>query len=144
MGQLDSRKLDHLVSSFLNLFLERLGTVKGMVCELDHVDDQPVRSRPYQCSPPRLQALRDIVNDLLRGVVRKSISQYASPAFLVPKPSGGYRMVVDYYLLNKKVVFDAFPMPSIEHAFTNFEGAKAFSILDLNSAYYQIPPSAKS
>jgi hypothetical protein len=53
-------------------------------------------------------------------------------------------MVVDYRLLNKKVVFDAFPMPSLEHAFANFHGAKVFSVLDLNSAYYQIPLSAKS
>jgi hypothetical protein len=53
-------------------------------------------------------------------------------------------MVIDYRLLNKKVVFDAFPMPSVEHAFANFQGAKVFSILDLNSAYYQIPLSAKS
>ncbi|PNF23233.1 hypothetical protein B7P43_G18987, partial [Cryptotermes secundus] len=35
-------------------------------------------------------------------------------------------------------------MPSVELAFSNFQGAKVFSILDLNSAYYQIPLSAKS
>jgi hypothetical protein len=73
--QLESRKIDQLVRSFPNLFSGRLGTVKCMVCELDLVDDQPVRSRPCQCSPPRLKALRDIVNDLLpEGVVRKSNS----------------------------------------------------------------------
>jgi hypothetical protein len=53
-------------------------------------------------------------------------------------------MVIDYCLLKKKVVFDAFPTPSVEHAFANFQGAKVFSILDLSSAYYQIPLSAKS
>jgi hypothetical protein len=53
-------------------------------------------------------------------------------------------MVIDYRLLNKKVVFDAFPMPSVEHAFANFQGAQGFSVLDLNSAYYQIPLSVKS
>jgi hypothetical protein len=52
-------------------------------------------------------------------------------------------MVVDYRRLNK-VVFDAFPMPSVEHAFANFQGAQVFSVLDLNSAYYQIPLSARS
>jgi hypothetical protein len=31
--------------------------------------------------------------------------------------------VVDFRLLNKEVVFDAFPMPSVEHAFANFQGA---------------------
>jgi hypothetical protein len=121
VSQSESLKLDGLVRSFPKLFSGRLGTVKGMVCELDLPDDRPVRSRPYQCSRPRLKALREIVNNLLQeGVVRKSNSQYSSPAFLVPKPSGGYRMVVDYRLLNKKVVFDAFPMPNVEQAFANF------------------------
>ena len=134
-----------LLRSFPALFSERLGTVRGMVCHLDLTDSHPVRSRPYQCSPPRLQLLREIVQDLLdKGVIRKSYSQYASPAFLVPKPSGGQRMVVDYRLLNKKIVFDAFPMPNVECAFAYFSKATIFSVLDLNSAYYQIPLSAKS
>jgi hypothetical protein len=141
----DSRKLDQLVLGLPKLFSDQLGTVKGMVCQLDLTDDVLVRSRPYQCSPPRLQTLREIVQDLLeKGVVRKSFSQYSSPAFLIPKPQGGYRMVIDYRLLNKKVIFDAFPMPSVEHAFANFQGTKVFFILDLNSAYYHIPLSAKS
>jgi hypothetical protein len=42
------------------------------------------------------------------------------------------------------VAFDAFPMSSVEHAFANFQGAKVFSVLDLNSASYQIPLSAWS
>jgi transposase InsO family protein len=138
-------EIDRLLRAFPALFSDRLGTVKGMTCHLDLTDNLPVRSRPYQCSPPRLNVLREIVQDLLdKGVIRKSYSQYASPAFLVPKPSGGQRMVVDYRRLNKKIVFDAFPMPNVESAFAHFEKATIFSILDLNSAYYQIPLSAKS
>jgi hypothetical protein len=53
-------------------------------------------------------------------------------------------MVVDYRQLNKKIVFDAFPMPNVDCAFGNFRDATIFSVLDLNSAYYQIPLSAKS
>jgi hypothetical protein len=141
----DSGTLNNLMQDFPALFLEELGTVKGLVCHLDLVDNTPVRSRPYQCPPPKLQALREIVQDLLRkGIIRKSYSQYASPAFLVPKHDGGHRMVVDYRLLNRKIVFDAFPMPTVESAFAHFANAKIFSVLDLNSAYYQIPLSAKS
>ena len=143
-GPEESRDVADLLRSFPALFSDKLGTVKGMVCHLDLSDSVPVRSRPYQCSPPRLRILREIVNELMdKGVVRKSYSQYASPAFLVPNSSGGHRMVVDYRLLNKKIVFDAFPMPSVEFAFANFDKATIFSVLDLNSAYYQIPLSAK-
>jgi hypothetical protein len=71
-----------------------------------------------------------MVQDLLdKGVIKKS----ACRAFLVSKPHGGHRMVVDYRFLNK-VFFDAFPMPTVEHAFANFHYAKVFSVLDLNSA----------
>jgi hypothetical protein len=35
-------------------------------------------------------------------------------------------MVVDYRLLNRKVVFDAFPMPNVENAFANFAKATIF------------------
>jgi hypothetical protein len=144
-GSENSAELAKLTRSFPSLFSDRLGSVKGMVCHLDLSDNVPVRSRPYQCSPPRFQALRDFIQDLVeKGLVNKSYSQYASPAFLVPKPGGGSRMVVDYRLLNKKVVFDAFPMPNIECAFANFSKAKIYSVLDRNSAYYQIPFSAKS
>jgi hypothetical protein len=140
----ESVELEKLMSNFPGLFSEQLGTVKGMVCQIELSDPTPVRSRPYQCSPPRLRILRELVNDLLnKGVIRKSFSQYASPAFLVPKSGGGHRMVIDYRLLNRKVVFDAFPMPSVEYAFANFSKAKVFSVIDLNSAYYQIPLSAK-
>jgi hypothetical protein len=42
-------------------------------------------------------------------------------------------MVIDCHLLNKKVVFNAFPMPAVEHAFDSFHNSKVFSVLDLNS-----------
>jgi hypothetical protein len=53
-----SAELDKLIRSFPGLFSDELGTVKGMVCHLDLVDSISVRSRPCQCSPPRLRILR--------------------------------------------------------------------------------------
>jgi hypothetical protein len=86
-----------------------------------------------------------VVDELLeQGVVRPSKSPYASPAFLVPKSGGGYRMVVDNRKVNGKVVLDSYPMSTVEQAFKQFGGAVVFSVLDLNSAYYQIPLSPRS
>jgi hypothetical protein len=77
-----SAELDKLVRSFPGLFSDEFGTVKGMVCYLDLFDSTRVRSRPYHCSPPRFRILRKIVQDLIdKGVVTKSHSHYASPAF---------------------------------------------------------------
>jgi hypothetical protein len=144
-GSGDSAEIATLIRSFPALFSDTVGTVKGMVCHLDLSVSIPVHSRPCQCSTPRLQILREIVQDLMnKGVVMNSYSQYASPVYLVPKPTGCRGMVVDYHLLNKKNMFDAFPMSNVECAFANFNKAKIFSVLDLNSAYYQISLLAKS
>jgi hypothetical protein len=80
-----------------------------------------------------------MVDDLLeKGVVSPS------PAFLLPKSEGGFRMVVDYRKVNSKVVFDSYPMPTIDQVFEQFWDAAVFSVLDLKSAYYKIPPSFRS
>ena len=77
-------------------------------------------------------------------MVRPSKSPYASPAFLIPKNSGGFRFVVDYMKVNAKIVFDSYPMPTVEQAFEQFPGAVIFSVLDLNSAYFQIQLNSHS
>jgi hypothetical protein len=86
-----------------------------------------------------------MVDDLLdQGFISQSKSPYASPAFLVPKYGGGFRMVVDYHKVNAKVVFDSYLMPNSEQPFEQFGGAVVFPLFDLNSAYYQITLSQRS
>jgi hypothetical protein len=70
-----------------------------------------------------LQALIDL---LTKGLIRLSKSPYASPALLVPKVGGDY------------------PLPMMDQAFQHFAGAVVVSVLDLNSAYYQIQLSSCS
>jgi len=120
---------DSLKVEFLPLFSSSLGTAKCTPYDIELSDTTPVRSPPYQCAPPKLEIFKRVVNELLeQGVVRPSKSQYASPAFLVPKSGGGFRMVVDYRKVNSKIVFDSYPMPTIEQAFKQFTGAIIFSV----------------
>ena len=53
-------------------------------------------------------------------------------------------MVVDYRKVNRQICFDSYPLPTLESAFQHFSGATVFSILDLNSAYYQVPLTSQS
>jgi hypothetical protein len=111
------------------LFSTSLGTAKCAPYDIELTDSKPVRSPPYRCAPPRAQIFKRVVNELLQqGVVRPSKSQYASPAFLVPKSDGSFRLVVDYRKVNAKIVFDSYPTPTIEEAFQQFGGAAVFSI----------------
>jgi hypothetical protein len=137
--------VESFAREFPALFSSNLGTAKCAPYEIELLDSAPVRSSPYRCAPPKTAIFRDMVNELLQqGVVRPSKSPYASPAFLVPKRDGGFRLVVDYRRVNRKVVFDSYPTATIDQALDQFGGAVVFSVLDLNSAYYQIPLSEKS
>jgi hypothetical protein len=46
--------------------------------------------------------------------------------------------------MNEKVVFDCHPLPTLESAFQKFHEAKIFSVIDLHSAFFQIPLAPES
>ena len=119
-------------------FSTALGTDDCTLYVIKSTDSTPVLSGPYRCAPPKLAVFKTMVNELLaQGEVRPCKSPYASPGFLVPKSGSSYRMVVDYRKLNSKIVFDSYPMPNIEEASDQFANAAIFSVLCLNSPYYQ-------
>jgi hypothetical protein len=64
--------------------------------------------------------------------------------FLVPKPDGEFRAVVNYRSLNKKIAIETVPLPDTHSAFHWFAKAQYFTTLDLNQAYHQIPLAHKS
>jgi len=147
LGHVRPRELcaEVLQEEYSSLFSSSLGTAKCTPYEIELCDATPVRSPPYRCAPPKLKVFKQMVTELLaQGVLRPSKSPYASPAFLVPKNSGGMRLVVDYRKVNSKIIFDSYPLPTTDQALEQFHGAVVFSVLDLNSAYFQIPLSPRS
>jgi hypothetical protein len=86
-----------------------------------------------------MQYLREHIKTLLRdGVIEPSSSNYSSPMFLVPKPGGTFRAVVDFRMLNKRISNGSVPLPGVHSAFHWLAKAKYFSTLHLNQAYHQI------
>ncbi|CAM5075895.1 unnamed protein product, partial [Natator depressus] len=54
------------------------------------------------------------------------------------KKGGGIHLCVDLREPNKAIVIDSHPLPHKEEVFAELRGAKMFSTLDLQSAYYQV------
>lgn len=134
-----------LISQFPETITKALGRTNLVNYHIRVNSDKVIRSRPYQYSPPKMTQMREHIDDLLKkGVITPSSSQYASPAFLVPKKGGKTRMVVDYRGINSIIDLEATPMPTIESAFQHLGQAKWFSLLDLNQAYNQIPLDEES
>lgn len=104
------------------------------------LDDVPVRQRYRHIPPSEYEAVKMHINQLLESqVIRESSSPYASPIVLVRKKDGGFRLCVDYRLLNGKTRKDAFPLPRIEESLDALSGARWFSTPDLASGYNQVP-----
>ena len=55
-----------------------------------------------------------------QGIVKESVSEYASPIVLVERKNGEPGICLDYRLLNKKIVRDQYPHSFIEDCWTSY------------------------
>lgn len=63
---------------------------------------------------------------------------------IVRKKDNSIRLCADLRTLNKNILVDCHPLPKISDLLSNINKAKLFSLLDLRSAYHQIPLAAES
>ena len=85
------------------------------------------------------QAGAKIMAELLsKGFIRPSRSPWGAPMFLVAKPDGTRRMVIDYRLLNAQTIRNRYPLPRVGELFDQLGKARYFSKIDLRTGYWQI------
>lgn len=103
-------------------------------------DDAPVYQNPRRLSAEQKTQVNEIIDRWIsEGVVRPSVSDYASPIVLVAKKDGQPRLCVDYRSLNKKIVKDRNPLPLIEDQPDRLQNARVFSTLDLKAGFFHVP-----
>ncbi|HLP81323.1 MAG TPA: reverse transcriptase domain-containing protein, partial [Nitrosomonas sp.] len=101
--------------------------------------DKPIFTPPYANPRNMREELSKITTKFLNeGIIQLSCSPYNSPAFLVRKKDGGFRLVVDYRKLNKFVVSDAHPLPRIDQILESLGGSKYFSVLDIFIGFHNL------
>ena len=145
MSSKDKASLNNLLREFKDVVNDSIGRATKYAYKINVKDDLPVRRPPYPLTPPKAAEMKGHIQKLLsEGIIEPSKSPYGAPAFLISKSNGEKRLCVDYRHLNKKIVYDSFPSPSLEHAFQVLNGAQVFSTIDLNSAFYQVPLTKES
>ena len=85
-----------------------------------------------------LEAMGDLKND--------SSSQWAAPAFTIPKKDGSLRFLTDFCQSNKNLIRKPYPLPKISEVFQELEGLSYATALDLKMGYYtlRLDPDAQS
>ncbi|XP_078443745.1 uncharacterized protein LOC144713125 [Wolffia australiana] len=79
------------------------------------------------------------VHTIISDPELNSLSCFASPALLVKKKDGGFRLCIDYRALNQITVPKRFPIPMVDELLEELYGMKVFSIIDLKSGHVSGP-----
>jgi len=108
-------EIKQLVEEFADIFDEP----KGLPPKRSHTHTIPFitgaqlfKLRPYRYSPAQKDEIEKQVLELLQsGMIQQSSSPFASPALLVKKKTGEWRLCVDYRRLNALTIKNSYPMP---------------------------------
>ena len=149
--QLDAttqQQLDFLLKTFKEQFTKdkkTIGTTPLTQMSIDMGDSDPISQKPYPIAMKHYQWVKEEIDKLLEaGVIRNSHSSWSAPIIVVPKGDGGKHLVTDYRALNKVTRKFVWPMPKVEDIFSQLNGAKYFSTLDLRAGYHHIGLTTES
>ena len=102
--------------------------------------------KPVQHSPRRiLVSLKNNLQDTLDDLIEQDIIAYVtkptpliSSMVVVPKKNGTIRICLNPKDLNKAILREHFPLPTIEDIATFLHGVKLFNILDVSKAFWHV------
>jgi hypothetical protein len=79
-----------------------------------------------------------IKENLEKGYIHPSKSQYSSPFFFIGKKDGKSQPVIDYRKLNSFTIPDCYPLPLIQELVDKVRNARLFSKMDVQAGYNNI------
>ena len=130
-----------------------IGKTQLIKMEINTGGSVPIAQSPYTLPLKYYDWVRREIEMLEKaGIIECSLSPWAPPVIVVPKksvPDEALRrhLCVDYRKVKSKEVkrtdkstscLTMYPLPKIDEMFSKLGGAKIFSTIDLQSAYYHI------
>ena len=105
------------------------------------IDDKPLAQKRFRYDPAKELKLEALCDELLEAdIIEESKSPWNSPVFLMRKPDGTSRFLVDFRGVNAKTKPEFCALPSLEDVMDQIAQEKPtiFSVLDLKAGYYGI------
>lgn len=91
--------------------------------------------------------LKDTLDDLVkRDIIMKveEPTEWVNNIVIVEKPNGSLRICLDPLHLNKNIIPDQFPIPTLEDLAVKLKDKSIFTVIDLKEGFYQIPLEKES
>ena len=102
------------------------------------------RTLCFECAKkstfPLLDKTKQEIDRMLKNGVISKVDQptvWCAPMVVTPKSNGDVRICVDLTKLNKSILREAYPLPTVDFTLGKLSGAKVFSKIDANSAFWQ-------
>ena len=132
--------LSHLISSYADVFSEKLGKTDLIQHVIKLTDKTPCVSRSYRIPDSLKDQVASEIDKMHRnGVIEKSSSSYRSPLVVVKKKDGkSIRCVADLRLVNSVTEMDQYPAPDPVQILDRCASSKFISVIDLNNAFWQV------
>lgn len=101
--------------------------------------DVPIKSYIPRRTPAMIEAINQEIDKLEKAnFIEPSISPYAAPTVCVKKKDGSLRVCIDFRMVNKNIINDAYPLHRIDDQLDIMAGSKVFTTLDLTKGYHQM------
>ena len=137
-------RMRHLLQRHAKVFATSkmdLGLTKVAKHNIELTDEEPVYTKQFNIPEAHRDFLiRNLRDWISAGIVKKCVSKFNSPIFVVPKQDASLRVVLDYRKLNSKTLPDRYSIKSIEACIGDVGRlhSKYFTTLDLTSAFWQM------
>ncbi|CAG7731162.1 unnamed protein product, partial [Allacma fusca] len=125
---------------------EEFGVTNLIEHDIELADEIPIRCRPYRVSAEERKEIQSQLKTLLdQDIIESSDSPWSSPTILIRKgDKKSFRLVIDYRALNAKSKKQSHPLSRIDDIFDALSGFKFITLLDLVSAFHQVPLSKRA
>jgi len=134
------RILEELIRKNKQVVNPNPGLCRVAGARIETAEAKPINLPLRRTSPAQRIEIEKQVKELLDlGMIKPSTSPWAAGIVMAPKPDGSWRFCVDYRMLNQVTVRDSYPLPRVDEYLHAMEGNTWFSVMDLNSGFWQIP-----
>jgi putative transposase len=125
-----------------DVFVSSYGTIGCYTLQpfkIETTTETPVVIPPYRKSFKERELIKQEIEQMIDAkIIVPSISRWAAPVVLIPKPDGSIRFCVDYRGLNKITIADPFPLPRVDEILETVAPASIFSLLDVQKCFWQV------
>jgi hypothetical protein len=140
LSSAEADRFYNVLSKHRQIFSDKPGKTEEYVHKIHIRDPTPFYIRPYRVPEVYKPKVQEELKKMMDwGIIERSTSPYVSPMVVVLKPDKTLRLCLDLRRLNSQLWPEHDKPMEIDEILGKFEGMRFYSLVDMISAYWQLP-----